>query len=145
MKLEWRLWGASQVVGLTLVLIGWVQASGDLRPKGQIGPLNLGIAGATVAVAASLRLLARGRRAVTARQVAVLAPLLPSTRRERGGARSTCGRRPPPRPGDALVSSPTMTRYHRTGCLLVAAKPVAPAPLAEHQAAGRQPCGVCTP
>ena len=144
MKLEWRLWSASQVVGLALVLVGWVQASGDLRPRGQIGPLNLGIVGATVAVAASLRLLARGRRTVTARQVAVLAPLLPSPRRD---ARSEIDLRSAsaPQAPDALVASSIMTRYHRTGCLLVAAKPVAPAPLAEHQAAGRQPCGVCTP
>jgi predicted GNAT superfamily acetyltransferase len=44
-----------------------------------------------------------------------------------------------------LVSTPTMTRYHRPDCELVAGKDAAPAALREHLAADRQPCGVCSP
>jgi hypothetical protein len=141
---EWRLLVAGQVAGLALVLVGWVQASGDVRPKGQIGSLNVGIAGAALAVAAGVRFLARGRHAVAERQHVVVRTLHESTA---PASSSAIELRPVPAidARDALLSAPTMTRFHRPGCLLVAGKPVAPSSVQTHEMAGRRPCGVCTP
>ena len=44
-----------------------------------------------------------------------------------------------------LVATARMTRYHRPGCSLAAGKEVSAATRAEQSAAGRRPCGVCTP
>jgi hypothetical protein len=141
MKLEWRLLVAGQVLGLALLLVAWVKASGELQPKGQIGWLNLGVAGATIAVAAGVRVVTRARHAVTARQQVVVGALRHSNLRSVG----VIDLRSHPVADDAPVSSAAMTRYHRAGCLLAAGKPVAPATRPSHEAAGRRPCGVCTP
>lgn len=134
-----------QVVGLALLLVGWIQASGELRPKGQIGSLNLGIVGAAVAVAAALRFQGRGRRAVAARR-----GLVSQTLKRSGPWRSVRGevdlRAVPAAHADAgLVSSERMTKYHRPGCQLVAGKAVVAGGRRTHEEAGRRPCGVCEP
>jgi hypothetical protein len=36
-----------------------------------------------------------------------------------------------------------MTRFHEAGCSLVAGKQTSPASRAEHERAGRRPCGLC--
>lgn len=142
MKVEWRLLVAGQVLGLALLLVGWVQASGELQPKGQIRWLNLGVAGATIAVAAGVRVVARARQAVAAHRQVVVGAVRRSNLRS---VRVIELHSHPVADGDDAVSSAAMTRYHRAGCLLAAGKPVAPASRRSHEAAGRRPCGVCTP
>ena len=136
---------AGEVVGLGLVLVAWLQASDKVRPAGQIGPLNLGIVGATVAVATGLRFVGRGRQAVAARRSVVAGTL--RLRPRRRFARPEVDLRSPlaAAPETVLVSSARMTRYHRPGCPLAAGKPLVAASRRSHEGAGRQPCGVCDP
>lgn len=144
MKLEWRLLLAGHVVGLTLLLVAWVQASGELRPKGQVGSLNLGVAGAAVAVASGVRVVTRARQAVEMRQRSVLGGLRPSRRAQSSNVIDLRSK-PATATDDVFVSSVSMTRYHRADCLLVAGKTVARASRRSHEADGRRHCGVCAP
>jgi hypothetical protein len=136
---------AGQVVGLGLVLVAWIAASDKVRPGGQTAWLNFGIVGATVAVATGLRFVGRGRRAVAARRGTVAGDL--RLRPGRRSGRHVVDLRSPlaAAPETVLVSSERMTRYHRAGCQLTAGKALVEAPRRGHEAAGRQPCGVCEP
>ncbi|MGH9000874.1 MAG: hypothetical protein ACRDY7_15950 [Acidimicrobiia bacterium] len=139
------IFAAGEAVGLAVVLIAWILASGEVLADHQMPAVYLGIAGTALAGAAGAGFLRRGRLALTARRAVVSDHL-----RARGRAvfppvevdvRSATA----PGTGAVLVSSDLMTRYHRAGCPLVVGKPTINGSGEAHTAAGRRPCGVCQP
>jgi hypothetical protein len=80
------------------------------------------------------------RAVVAARAEFARAALGAATTGLRPAPETACGEAAP-----ALVATATMVRYHRPRCRLVTGKAVEAAGRAEHERAGRTPCGVCEP
>jgi len=97
--------------------------------------ISIGVLGGMGAANCSWFLV--GRRAVGLRRRTLLRPLAQALRDPVGD--------------DLLVGSgvlvfvTSMGRYHRSGCQLVAGKPLRGATREEHETSGRTPCGVCRP
>jgi hypothetical protein len=140
-----RLWsrGVSIAVALLAVIAGliivisWYEASGTVRVERQIDWGIVAVAGAGAVCVAMVLWILAGRRAVAFRLHQITAVLdsrthLPSTETSRSASPS-------------LVATTRMSRYHLPWCPLAARKPVRAADRAEHEAAGRRPCGVCQP
>lgn len=106
----------------------------------QIGWVNLGIAGLLVVAVANTGWLLAGRRTCWRLRHA----LLPA---EPGLAWPEAIASPPSAAGASRlpVAAAAMTWYHSPDCHMVTGKDVAPAPAADHRAAGRRPCAVCLP
>jgi hypothetical protein len=124
--------------GLILLGVGYWGVSGTRVFDDQVGAARLAAAGVLVAQAGFVWSVTRGRRALgcrlrsalPARTGDVAAPSGPST----GGTRSA-----------GPLATADMTRYHRDDCAFVVGKAAGAAPVAEHERAGRRPCGVCRP
>jgi hypothetical protein len=135
--LPWRLQHllllyAALAVAALVMLASWFGASGTTKLSTQIVWLNVGAAGVVLAGTAIALWLMVGRRAVGLRVQGLIGRLAaPPVEARRDSAR--------------LVAGPRMTRYHREDCPLVQGKRVRPASAAQHQRAGRLPCGVCAP
>jgi hypothetical protein len=133
------LWALLMLAAIALMLIAWNGASNELRFEDDLAWLQLAIAGVAIAALANVLFFLAARRRVRGLLVALLS----------SGSASVS---PPPvlrsapmRGAAGLVAAPTMTHFHRPGCQLAAAKPVAIASRSEHERAGRQPCGMCRP
>lgn len=130
-------WTLGTWIGLTALVVAWFGASGSAELDVQYRWLNVGIAGTVVTGAANVVWLLNGLRAVRERRHRMIEALL---------GEEAPNEAPVPRPAtdDArLVAAPSMTRYHRADCLLVAGKAVTASSLRAHRAGGRRPCGVC--
>jgi hypothetical protein len=128
-------------LGAALVFAGWWVASGLESAQAQVGWLNLSVVGLLVAGVANGLWLTRGRRTVCVARAAVL-PYPPRA----GSASRTAPRSNGKAPvSGELVTAPNTSRYHRSGCLLVAGKPVRMATRDDHESAGRAACEVCRP
>jgi hypothetical protein len=125
--------------GLTM-LAAYSGASHEATADTQIGWVNLGIAGLLVVAVANTGWLLAGRRACWR----LRHDLLPA---EPGAAWPAAGTTQPAvgiAPG-LPVAAPAMTWYHTPDCQMVAGKDVAPSTEADHEGAGRRPCGLCLP
>ncbi len=117
LALSW--WGAAEEVRLARQF-RWVAG-------GVMSIIVLGVVGATW--------ILEGRRKVSRRRRRWMA----EQRRRLAAAAAPVAAAP------ALVAGERMTRYHRSGCDLVAGKTLSAASRLEHEREGRRPCGVCRP
>jgi hypothetical protein len=138
-----ELWGRRDVVqavvlsavGLVLMAVAWY-GSGDGRPfDRQVPFIDLAVGGLMIAVVGGGLFLLTGLRAVSARKAAVKVLVAQRAAERVAGSSGHAS--------DALVAGADMTRFHRSGCSLVTGKAVAATTLAEHEQAGRRPCGLC--
>ena len=110
----------------------------------------VGVAGTFAVVAGSVLWVAAARAAVARRAADLRVVIAAGVETARAAAGPV---RPVAAPGAtgaadrpaALVATATMVRYHRPDCRLVTGKPVEAVARAEHERAGRAPCGVCQP
>lgn len=124
--------------GLALLVAGYWGVSGTRVFDDQVSAARTAAAGVLVAQLGFGLVVLRGRRALGRRLGVGL------TRNEPAGAVTADGQAAL-RTTTGFVAAPDMTRYHRDSCAFVAGKAVVPAATAEHEQAGRRPCGVCLP
>jgi hypothetical protein len=125
-------------LGWLAMVIGWYEAAGRLRVEDQVGWAVLSVAGSTAVGLVTVLLVLAGRQAVEQR----LREALDAVTEDR---ESTAVRAVASDTAAALVATDDMARYHRPSCRLAHGKPVRPSDRADHEAAGRRPCGVCRP
>lgn len=130
--------GAVVGVGLVLFVLGYSRVSSEVTYDDQVPGINLAILGVVLANAAGASLLLAGRRAVSARRVAVLGPLPQVARRNAEKATATAA-------ADVLVGADDLRHFHRESCALAADRDWTARSRSEHERAGRTPCGVCLP
>ena len=121
--------------GLLLIAVGYWGVSGTRVFDDQVSSARLAAIGVLLAQAGIVRSVIAGRRALGRR--------LQSTLRQPTAAPATVGAGP--QPAAAPVAAGDMTRYHRPGCAFVAGKAILAGSAAEHERAGRRPCGMCHP
>ncbi len=131
--------GALVGLGLVLFLVGTNRVSNEVVYDDQVPGISLAVLGTVLANAAGVALLIAGRRAVSMRRVAVLGPVpaLAPVARVPVGA--------PPTTEPALVGADDLRHFHRESCALAADRDWTARSRAEHERAGRTPCGVCLP
>jgi hypothetical protein len=130
------------------VLAAWAGSSSTPLVGRQAAWGALGVAGAIGVTAASFLWVATGRQAVARRTTELRGLILAGVAQVRSGAAAGSGTEPADHAAaelgsTELVATTTMVHYHRAGCRLAAGKPVEPAGRADHEQAGRAPCGVC--
>lgn len=130
------------LVGFVLIVAGYLVCRATAEPSRiqlatsiASGGLVVTLAGNIVWLFGNLREVTRLRRQVLIGSATAKPPDVPAFGSAEG--------RPPT--ASVLVSSPSMSRYHRPDCLLVAGKAVKATSLAAHRRAGRKPCQVCRP
>ncbi|MEW6472860.1 MAG: hypothetical protein AB1679_11365 [Actinomycetota bacterium] len=117
-----------------LIAAAWWGASGDADEGRQLGWLGLAIAAdAVIGVIVAAWLIVGYRRLALRRRF-----LLAGAGVGSGAVRTAA-------PDGMFVRGARMSRYHRSGCHLVASREVVAAGAAEHEAAGCRPCPVCRP
>ena len=126
------LW-VTLAAGATLLVLAWWGASATADQSSQVAWINLGVCGVIAAGVGITSWVLSGRRAVGARRL-LLFPDTPSLTDASPADES-----------GPLVTAPHLTRYHRTGCPMVAGKRTRAASVARHRSAGLEPCGVCRP
>ena len=130
-KRDAGLLGILLAVGALLLLIAWFAAAGKDDAGDQLVFVSLGILGAVVGWVGVGSWVLHGRRAISARRVALL-----------GNA--------PPRPTEA-AKSPTLVAgadgkwFHRSDCLLVDGRGWRASSRPAHEKAGRSACPGCQP
>jgi len=127
---------AFSVIGLVLLGAGWFGAGGEAALDKQVPFINLAVAGLLVGATGGALWMVTVLRAVRTRKAVVKALIASRANQRRTGG--VAGAAP-----DTFVAGETMTRYHRPDCSLVTGKPVSSATRAEHERAGRRPCGMC--
>jgi hypothetical protein len=140
--LSWAL-KVSVAAGAAAIVVAWAGASGTVEVSEQIDWAPLGLGGVTLMALGLLGSVLVARRAVLLR-LARLTPFVAESteplQADRGASHGQAGGA-----DDVLVGAVRMARYHRAGCPLASGKTVEPAARAEHEQAGRRPCGVCRP
>jgi hypothetical protein len=137
-------WSRGEVVRLTVgvaagaiaVVLAWNGAATESQLDDQKGFIAIGVAGFLVAVLAQSLWLRQGRKAVVAYAATVQTSV--------GGLLE----QPPATPvsgGDGLVAAAEMHHFHRPDCPIAAGRGWSAEPRRNHEAAGRTPCGICTP
>lgn len=131
------VYAVATVIGLVLLIVGYAIVSNEVVYDDQEPGITLAVLGAVLSVAAGAFLLLAGRRVVTRRRVAVLG-LVPVSIEAADLVSAAAS-------STSLVGGEGMTKYHRADCPLAAGRDWPDAEAAEHDQAGRQPCGVCRP
>jgi hypothetical protein len=124
---------AAMLLGVALVIGGFLAVLGDGTFNDQIGPLNLAVLGSVLAAAGQGGWLLHGRRALGRRRLVVRQRL--ESHVVRHGADEA------PVDGRALVTVAGASRRHRADCLLVAGKVT----LATGRGGDLVDCEVCRP
>lgn len=128
--LRWYAVLGTSLIGLT---VAWWGVSGTVDLARGITWLDVAVVALVVGGLGNTRWLLQGRRAVAARR-----------RDELPDALELGRTRPWPAAEDELrVAVPGTTRHHRRGCPAVTGKPGQELAVAEHERAGRTPCGLC--
>jgi hypothetical protein len=135
-------WNRAQAIVLVVVVVlaafmlglSWWGAAEEVRLARQFRWVAGGVLSIIVLGVVSATWILEGRRAVSRRRRRWMAE-----QRRRLGAVAPVSAVP------ALVAGDRMTRYHRTGCDLVAGKSLIAASRLDHEREGRRPCGVCRP
>ncbi len=123
-------------VGAVLWAVGWYRVAERPALDDQISPLNLAILGWLVIAVGYASWFTAGRRAVGARRRALLT--FAADLQERVSVRAV-----PTTDADVFVGAERY--FHRPQCAMVTDRSWAPHPPAEHERAGRVPCGLCVP
>ena len=132
-------WLVTVVLAAGLCVAAWWAAAGHARLRDQIAFANFAVAGLVLTCYAHAALFLRGRRAVGARRRALLTePPEHSGSRSAADSRQFCSQ-------NGFVAGDGLGRYHRPDCPLAAGRDWSEAARADHDAAGRRPCGVCRP
>jgi hypothetical protein len=159
---DFMRWVISIGVGGVVLVASWYVCAGDASFYRQIGPLDAASAGLILAGLGNVMWLLRGRRNVGERRRALLPDVaaLITTEGDSGELDELGERRRvsdvAPEGGAATAAAPTaehvffvagdgLARYHRPDCTLASGRTWSGATRADHEAAGRQPCGVCRP
>lgn len=129
------LYAAVAAVGFSLWIVGYFIVANEVVYDQQETGIILAVLGAVLSVAGGAFFLLTGRRAVTQRRVAVLG-LVPAVTAKTIAASSV---------STVLVAGDGLAKYHRTDCPMAAGRDWPTADAAEHEQAGRKPCGVCRP
>jgi len=145
-------WVLTAGLGGVVIAVAWYFGAGEATFSQQLGPLDAAVAGLLVSGIGNVAWLLRGRRAVGERRRALI-PDLESARRRRRVASAALrpeGPRPPAGAVEAadrlFVAGAGMERFHRPGCALATGRDGwSHMTRAEHERAGRRPCGVCRP
>jgi hypothetical protein len=130
------------LVGLVLIVAGYLVCRATAEPSRVQLATSIAAAGLVVTLAGNTVWLFGNLREVTRLRREVLlgpVPAAPSSAVVSGAAE-----RPAPT-ASILVSSPSMSLYHRPECLMVSGKAVKASSLAAHRRARRRPCQVCLP
>jgi hypothetical protein len=131
------VYAALAVLGAVLYVVGISVVANETVYDDQVPGINAAIAGAAIANAAGALLLMVGRRAVTARRVAVLGAMLAEPDR----VEVIAG----PASSATLVGGEGLTHFHRSDCGMAAGRNWPALDRAAQERAGRRPCGACTP
>jgi hypothetical protein len=130
----------AQVGAIAIAGVAWNGSATKASPTGQISWAGLAALAVAVSGAVNALWLARARRIIGIRQRQVTALI-----QEVGDRHG-----PPPALGTqtgggvTLVAVDGMGLYHRAGCVLLQGRPGARAGhAADHESAGRRPCGWC--
>jgi hypothetical protein len=123
--------------GLAFLAAGWWGVTGTRVFDDQVAAARLAAAGVLLALAGFVWLTIRGRRALGLRLRRVGDP--------DGGIVDLDAVNAVAGPRSGFVAAADMTRYHRPDCPFAAGKAFTAASVADHEAAGRRPCGVCRP
>jgi hypothetical protein len=132
MQMFWQVLTA--LTGLALI-ISWYNVSGKSVFDAQKHGIDVAIAVLVISCALDALFILAGRRAVGLRREHLIASI--PVPRKRSGALAPAAA--------GLVAGDGLTRYHRTNCQFAEGRDWPTTSLAEHQAAGRTPCGVCAP
>jgi hypothetical protein len=133
-------WAVAVGAGAVAWAVAWYLASAKVSYSQQVPFLDLAIGGLILAAIANLGILVRARRAVGARRRALLG--------EPGATAEVVIEARAAEPGptsSTLVAGATTTRFHRSDCPLATGRDWPAASREQHEAAGRQPCGLCRP
>lgn len=125
-------------VPAVIIALAWNGTATRSQLDDQTGLVGLGVAGFLVAVLAQSLWLRSGRRAVATHAAAVQTSV------------ASLVNEPPVPPsvvttGDGLVATGDMRHFHRPDCPIAAGRGWSAEPRRNHEAAGRTPCGICTP
>lgn len=126
--------------GAAAVAIAWLQSSATVEVDRQVDWAAVGIAGVAAIGLASVLAFVAARQALAMRLhrlVSVVEAMPTATEPDVQPAHVVTPELP--------VAAPNMARYHRSSCPLARSKPVRADKHADHEAAGRRPCGVCEP
>jgi hypothetical protein len=126
--------------GTAMCAVAWWIASGDEPFRRQLTMVGISGIGVVLNLIAATAWVGRGRAVVRERMSELV----------RSGVGELTANRPLVlRSVDLTVSEPVgaagLRRYHRPDCTMAAGQGWRPAPRAEHEEAGRRPCGVCRP
>jgi hypothetical protein len=137
-------WGVVVGLGGIVVAVSWYICAGDVSFSQQIGPTDAALAGLLLAGIGNVGWLLRGRRILGERRRALL-PDVPARASDVGAVRQVDVRHGD-EAGTLFVAGDGMERFHRSDCLLASGRhDWTTMTRAEHEVAGRRPCGVCRP
>jgi hypothetical protein len=127
------------LTGLLLIVVAWIEVSGQLTLRAQIPWVDVGVAGIIVAGAGNVLWMLTGRRAVgeMRRGLTVHLPAAGQATFEDDGL--------PRAASDQFVAGRRMSHYHRAECPLVEGKRVTLDSHEGHLSAARVACDVCIP
>jgi hypothetical protein len=133
-------WALAVGVGGLVVVVSWYVCSGDASFSKQVGPADAALGGLVLAGLGNAMWLLRGRRALGERRRALL-PDVAAAAEPVGRVTRVSGVEA--RPDELLVAGEGMVLFHRPDCALATGRAWRTMTRAEHENAGRHPCGVC--
>ncbi len=141
---------ALMAAGLAAMALSWARASDTVRVSEQIDWASVGLAGVTAVTVGLIASFLVARQAIAVRLARLTAAVVTPDTAVAVPVRLSESVKSSAANGAAiadvdLVAAARMARYHTPTCPLTAGKPVLPASRADHERAGRQPCGVCIP
>jgi hypothetical protein len=137
-------WGLTVGLGGTVVAVSWYICAGDVSFSQQIGPTDAAVAGLLLGGLGNVGWLLRGRRVLGERRRALL-PDVAARTLDVGTVRRVDVHHEE-EAGALCVAGNGMERFHRPDCVLASGRhDWTTMTRAEHDAAGRRPCGVCRP
>lgn len=125
-------------VGAVLCALAWNGTATRSRLEDQTGWITVGVAGFALSLAGQTWWLRRGRRAVALQAVRVRGDMA-TVVQDRSETAPRTSR------SEALVAADTMPHFHRPECPIAAGRGWHPVSRLAHEAAGRTPCGICSP
>jgi hypothetical protein len=132
----------AQAGAIAIAVVAWNGSATKASPTGQISWASVAAFAVVVSGAVNALWLARARRIIGIRQRQVTA--LIQEVGDRHGPSPALGAGT--RTDVTLVAVDGMGLYHRAGCVMLQGRPAARAGhAADHESAGRRPCGWCLP